>query len=190
MKPSKKHKINAERLSEFKDSYVHLINASTRTDTFPRKSLGPSSDIESWLQLRTIVSRNAGPAGPIYLIYGPIYQTQTGPWVNRNFNPVVGWETSINDLVQFPPQTLIAALDGAIARAETEAKDAQARERGLTGIIARFIRWPLELREAVGGGQTSQSIAVTIGFLGQVLVGLTTSWILYIIQKLVQKLLE
>ena len=189
MRPSQRHSVNASRLREFRNAYVQLINASIRNDTFPRTSMGPLVDTKDWMALFDAVSRSAGPAGPIYLIYGPIYQTHSGPWVNGAFNPVVGWKTSIDDIEQFPPQTLIAALDGAIARAETESLDSQIREKGITGLIARFIRWPLELREAVGRGAAVQNVAMTIGFIGQVLVGLSTAWVIYLIKLLTNNLL-
>lgn len=189
MKPSQRHATNAERLSNFRNAYVQLINASIQKDAYPKISMGPGGDVNEWMLLRHQVSRLAGPAGPIYPHYGPIYQTHSGPWVNSNFNPVVGWETSINDIKQFPPQTLITALDGAITRAETEVCDAREREKGITGLIAKFIRWPLELKEAVGKGSAIQKAALTLGVMGQVLVGLTTAWILYVIQLIANKIL-
>ncbi len=169
---------------------MQLINVSKRQDTFPRKSMGPALDPNSWQALFDEVSRAAGPAGPIYPQYGPIFQTHSGPWVNSGFNPVVGWKTSVDDIEQFPPQTLITALDGAIARAQAESEDALNREKGFTGFIARFIRWPLELREAVGKGAVIQNAALTVGFVGQIFVGVASGWIVYLINLAFKSLID
>lgn len=190
LKPSQRHSRNAERLFKFRNAYVQLINASVLRDTFPRKSMGPAIDEIKWQALIDEVSRGAGPAGPIYPLYGPIFQTHSGQWINRGFNPVVGWKTSIDDIEQFPPQTLISSLDGAVARAQSEAEDARDRERGLTGFIARFIRWPLELREAVGKGAVIQGAALTVGLLGQVFVTVTSGLIIYWINTVIWSLIR
>jgi len=49
--------------------------------------------------------------------------------------------------------------------------EASERERGITGLIAAFLRWPSDLREAVGPGHPAQLVAAgVIGVIGQLVV--------------------
>jgi hypothetical protein len=89
----------------------------------------------------------------------------------NNVDPVTNWEMSLRDPEQLSPQSVVASVESAVARATQEAEDAARRERGLTGLIASFLRWPSDLREAVGPGHPAQRAAAgVIGVFGQVLV--------------------
>lgn len=95
-------------------------------------------------------------------------------YVMNDVDPMANWELSLRDPEQFAPHTLIASVESAIARAKQEAIEATGRERGLTGLIAAFLRWPSDLREAVGPGHPAQLAAASvIGVIGQILVAAT-----------------
>jgi hypothetical protein len=92
-------------------------------------------------------------------------------YVMNAVDPVTNWEMSFRDPKQLPPDSLEASVQAAIARATQEAIEAARRERGLTGLIAAFLRWPSDLREAVGPGRPGQRRAAgVIGVFGQLVV--------------------
>ena len=189
MKPSQRHAVHANRLVEFRNAYVALINASHREYQFPATVYVAAGDTMRWTQLRDAVARAAGPAAPVYPRYGTLFQLRSGGWVQDRANPVLHWETAMRNCELLAPDTLVGALDGAIARAYAERDDAQAREKGFTGLVARFLRWPWELREAVGGGAVARRSAYAVGVGGQVIAGLITAGILAGIAKLASRLL-
>jgi hypothetical protein len=75
------------------------------------------------------------------------------------------------------PATVVSAVNLAIGRAQERLITAQQHERGLVGAISAILRWPCTLRAAVGEGRPKQRAAVTIGVIGQILVGAATAWV-------------
>ncbi len=89
----------------------------------------------------------------------------------NDVDPMTNWEMSLRDPEQFSPDTVISSVESAVARAKQEAVEAADRERGLTGLIAAFLRWLSDLREAVGPGHPAQLAAAgVIGVIGQLFV--------------------
>jgi hypothetical protein len=190
MKPSKRINSDVAKLRAFREAYLALLEASVPQDAWPYKTYAPKGDQALWFQLRTKVAQTAGPAGIVYGKYGTIYRTQSGPYVNPGFHPVVNWEVSIKDSEQFSPLNLCTALDAAIANADSMEQEAAERERGLIGLLAKFIRIPADLREAVGEGPGSQKAATYVGRFSQVIIGLLITWLGALIPYLIQKLIE
>jgi hypothetical protein len=182
--------IDSEKLNAFRDAYVSLINASVAREVWPYQTYAPAGDQESWYRLRTAVAKAAGPAGIVYPRYGAIYRTQSGPWVNSGFHPVTNWEVTIKDSKQFTPLNLLTALDAAIANVDSMKNEAIDREKGLIGLLARFLRIPADLREAVGGDAKTQKAATFVGVISQILIGLITTWLGVLIPQLLQRILE
>ena len=78
---------------------------------------------------------------------------------------------SLRSPEELSPDIVVSSVEGAIGAARQEAAEAQQRERGLTGFIAAFVRWPSNLREAVGPDNRAQRTAAgAIGVLGQIIV--------------------
>jgi hypothetical protein len=190
MKPSKRINSDVAKLRAFQDAYLALLEASVHQDAWPYRTFAPKGDQEIWFQLRTKVAQTAGPAGIVYGKYGAIYRTQSGPYVNPGFHPIVNWEVSIKDADQFSPLNLQTALDAAIANADSMALEAADREKGLIGLLAKFIRIPADLREAVGEGSSSQKAATYVGRFSQVVIGLLVTWLGALIPYLIQKLIQ
>jgi hypothetical protein len=190
MRPSKRIRSDAAKLRAFQDAYSALLGASVLHNAWPHKAYAPKVDEAIWFQLRTKVAQTAGPAGIVYGEYGTMYRTQSGPYVNPGFHPIVNWEVSIKDAEQFSPLNLQTALDAAIANADSMELEAADRERGLIGLLAKFIRIPTDLREAVGGGSGSQKAATYVGRVSQVVIGLITIWLSALIPFLIQKLIQ
>ncbi len=160
----------------FRNAYVDLVNcARPRQDVF-LLALGPGVDPASWQAKRRAVASAAGTAAVPYGRYGGTLTLRNAAYIMHNVDPVTNWELSLRDTAQLSPEMVVAAVDAAIARARQEADDAAQRERGFTGTIAAFLRWPANLREAVGSGHPAQRTAAgVIGIFGQVLVGALTT---------------
>lgn len=171
VKPSERCRRDAELMREFREAYVELLNNSRMVDDFIRSELRPANDEREWQRMRTIVAMAAGAAANAYRRYGGTYTMRNAAYIMPNVDPVANWEMSFKDPEQMPPQSVVSSVEAATARASEEAVEAARRERGLTGVIASFIRWPSDLREAVGAGHPAQRRAAgLIGFVGQVVV--------------------
>jgi len=176
MRPSQQFKRDAELVYAFREAYVALLN-STRPHQ-PRfiTQLGPAVPIEEWNRLRHAVSVAAGAAGPAYHRHRGTFALRNAAYVMSGVDPVANWEMSLRDPEQLAPETIISAVEAAIGAARQKAAEAKDRERGLVGLIAAFLRWPSELREAVGPGQSAQRAAAgVLGVLAQLLVGILGS---------------
>lgn len=69
------------------------------------------------------------------------------------------------------PEMVLRSVEGAIGTARQEAVEAERHEHGLTGLVAGFLRWPSNLREAVGPSNRAQRTAAgAIGVVGQIIV--------------------
>jgi hypothetical protein len=76
-----------------------------------------------------------------------------------------------------------------IGRYRQSARDARVRESGITGMVARFVRFPSDVREAAGletkAGQTS---AFVVGVVAQVIAALVAAGLLTLIGTVVAHL--
>lgn len=156
----------------FRSAYVDLLNsARSACDGAFSTILVPDVEDTLWASKRRDVAIAAGAAGVPFARHGANYMLRNAAWVISDVDPVTNWEMSLRDPEQLSPEMVVASVEAAIGRAEQEALEATQRERGLTGIIAAFIRWPANLREAVGPGNSAQRAAAgAIGMLGQLIV--------------------
>lgn len=161
---------------EFRNAYVALTNhARPVSDGWSLARLEPNGIAEAeWSRLYFETAKAAGAAALAYPKYGGTFTLRNAAYILNNVDPVANWEMSIRDPEQLDPRTIIASIEAAISRARQESQDASERERGLTGFIAAFLRWPSTLREAVGPGP-QRAAAGVIGVFGQILVGIVAS---------------
>lgn len=161
----------------FRSAYVDLVNsARPGQGGFFLPALVPAVDQPSWQVKRRAVATAAGTAAIPYDRYGGTFTLRSAAHIMNNVDPVTNWELSLRDPELLAPETVVASVDAAIAKATKGAHDAAQRERGLTGVIAAFLRWPSDLREAVGSGHPAQRRAAgAIGIFGQILVGAFTT---------------
>jgi len=164
----------------FREAYVQLVNASrtgSRNGSFlPSLVPGNGVNAQEWNRLRSKVAATCGAAGPSYNRHGGTFTLRNAAYISNNVNPVDNWDLSFRDPEQFPPETVLSAVEAAIASAAQKASDARDRERGVTGIIAAFLRWPSTLREAVDPESSGQQWAAgVIGVAGQIVVGIVAS---------------
>lgn len=177
MKPSERYKRDAELMQVFRQAYVDLVNhARPHGDGYSLTVLRPNTDNETWQRKRAEVAGAAGMAGVPYARYGGTMTFRNAAYVMHDVNVVANWEFSLRDPEQLSPEVILSSVDAAVARARQVARDATERERGLTGLIAAFLRWPSNLREAVGPDRSAQRTAAgVIGVFGQIVVGIVAS---------------
>lgn len=166
-------------MMEFRNAYVDLANYTERVPkgmTMSELVQAKTVSDQDWVQAYSAVSQAAGAAASAYQRYGGTFILRNVAYMTPGVDPVANWEMSLRDPDQLEPQTLIATVEAAIARARQASEEAAERERGLTGLIAAFLRWPSNLREAVGQGPPAQRTAAgVIGVIGQVVVGAITA---------------
>lgn len=163
---------------EFRNAYVALLNSAKVVDNdgWTSSELGPKVDNATWQERMRAVAAASGSAGPAYLRYGGTWTMRNAAYITKNVDPVSNWQMSIKRPDNMPVENVLSAVDAAIARAQQEADDARQRERGLTGVIATFLRWPSTLREAVGPDSGAQRAAAGfVGVFAQVFVGALTA---------------
>jgi hypothetical protein len=161
----------------FREAYVDLVNNARPTEgDYFLTVLAPALDQQSWQHKRSAVAAAAGAAAGPYGRYGGTYTLRNAAYILNDIDPVTNWEMSLRDPEQMHPESVISSVDAAIAAASQAAIEALQRERGLTGVIASFIRWPSNLREAVGSGHPAQRRAAgAIGIVGQAVVAALTT---------------
>jgi hypothetical protein len=178
VKPSEHLKRDADVLSLFRNAYVDLVNHARphREDMYAMVELRSNTDHATWQAKRSEVAGAAGMAGAAYGRHGGTMTLRNAAYIMNDVDPLTNWEMSLRDPEQMSPETVIASVDSAVARARQLSREAAERERGLTGLIAAFLRWPSNLREAVGPGRSAQRRAAgVIGIIGQVVVGAITA---------------
>ena len=156
MRPSERYRRDAQAVRAFRDAYDRFIGASHSSD-----------------EARQQVGLLAGPAGEA-TDRARLSVLQAG----MQFNPIRNWSGSLSS------RTIHSFCDSAFGSLMTRADEAAERERGLVGLLARFLRFPVDVREAAGfeseAGRTfalwaavaAQVLAIVIGAGVLALIGL------------------
>jgi hypothetical protein len=179
MKPSQRYLQDSNLMMEFRNAYVELIKHAHAVPaglTLTVLEAAPGVSRGEWTRLYSETAQAAGAAASAYPRYGGTFTLRNAAYIMNNVDPVANWQMSIKDPQQLEPTAIVSTVEAAISRARQASVDAAARERGLTGLIAAFLRWPSNLREAVGVGRSAQRTAAgVIGVVGQILVGIIAS---------------
>jgi hypothetical protein len=179
MKPSQRYLQDSNLMTEFRNAYVALINHAHAVPTGLTLTVletAPGVSHAEWTRLYSETSQAAGAAATAYSRYGGTFTLRNAAYIMNNVDPVANWQMSIKDPQLLEPTTVISTVEAAISRARQASVEAARRERGLTGLIAAFLRWPSNLREAVGPARSAQRTAAgVIGIVGQLLVGIVAS---------------
>lgn len=101
-----------------------------------------------------------------------------GTWNTHRVNPALVWSTLLDDYPVVTPDLMFTVGGQAVGILESLHEEATARERGLPGLLARFVRFPVQVREAAGlpgrtfrGGLLSGLVALLQGLLVTILGG-------------------
>lgn len=169
MKPSQRFAADADLLIAFREAYVDLINSSRGTSDGLYTTMTSAVSQPDYQVKRREVALASGPAAVAYSRYGGTYTMRRA--VAVHVNPVLNWEMSLRSPADLSPHLVVSSVEAAIGAAHEKAREAKQRERGLTGLVAAFLRWPANLREAVGpDSQAQRNVAGAIGMFGQVVV--------------------
>lgn len=172
MKPSERYRADVQALNEFREAYVNLVNATKAVRPMFVVELRPAIPQDEWERLRFRVTVAAGTAIAAYQRWsGATLTMRNAAYVMQGVNPVVNWEMSLRDPEQLRPETVLGAIETAIGSAQRQADEAATREHGVVGFVAALLRWPSELREAVGPGHRFQRQAAgAVGVFGLIMV--------------------
>lgn len=179
---SKRLQIELEAVRRFHEALQPCIAQylPTRdvTDTF--SLLVPIGDEEEREGHRRSLAAAAGPAAQVAQKRG-LHMNARG----RQVNPIAAWEEFFRSEPVMWPKSLDAFSRALVGQLEHEVHLAEERERGVVGLIARFVRLPLEVREAAG--LTGRSGVVATGFtlmLQTLLVGVVSGVLVALIIRL------
>ncbi|APF34907.1 hypothetical protein [Microbacterium paludicola] len=155
VKPSKKIERDIARLERFRDLFSELFDGPE-----PRPGLVQE------------VAIAAGESRQAYADHdGRMFPVQDDIYLTPNATPMTHWKSAFHDASDLDPMTVVAAVDLAIGRAQQRLEESREREKGVVGLIAAILRWPSDLREAVGPSPGQKRAAQALGVIGQILVG-------------------
>jgi len=168
-RPSVQTRADLQRLREFQLAFVELVNASEGT-AFGLRALVPKSDEAEWMAKRQRTALMAGAAASAY-------QRQSGGTLQvQNFgkmqkiDPVANWQIAIDAPISLEPKVLVSTIEYVVGTTQVRLEEELGRERGIFGVLAAFLRWPDDLRDAVGGSRKRRRSAKAVGVAGQVFV--------------------
>lgn len=169
MKPSARLQLELEDVRRFHEALQPYIAAHHRdrdiTGTFVfQEARGDEDEIE---RLRQELAAASGPAAAVAGRRGVHIEAD-----GRRLNPIAAWDIFFDVSPVVWPSQLDAYSRALQARIESEVRLAQERERGLVGFLARFLRLPIEVREAAGltGKPALAATGVTVA-IQTILVG-------------------
>jgi hypothetical protein len=143
-------------------------------------------------RLQSVMPRVARAAGRAALAFQnsghSVDYKPPGTWQRTSMNPALVWSTLLDDYPIVTPSLLVTIGSQAIGTLESLHDEAAERERGVAGLLARFVRFPVRVREAAGlpsksvsGGLLSGVVALFQGLfvtaLGGALVYPLVHWL-------------
>lgn len=154
---------HANALDEFRDAFLTLLDLRAK----------PKVKEAAVAKQRSEVNRLSGPAA-VALEAAKLYMgTRDPPNVGGRqqvFNVAQNWSLALDPSPASPlrPQDVTDFAERGASQLRARAERERQRERTLAGFAARFIRWPLEVRDIAGlppksaGGRAVLSLAVLV----------------------------
>jgi hypothetical protein len=171
VRPSQRYLRDLKRLARFHDAFAEVMQHVHRVPTgMSIWELQPRPGHEAEFERAAALCANAaGAADEANRRHGGLIHTgRMG--AELTLDPVRNWAVVLEQPWRLGPEDVLGLVKAAIGSAQTAAEDAQDQERGLAGLIARFVRLPLEVREAVGAGHVLGAAAYGTGFVVQVVI--------------------
>lgn len=169
MKPAERHEIAKNRILNFRNAYVELINVTDLKNFASSPEKAMNVGLEDWSKLHQKTSSAAGIAELDYFKYGQTFTYTEGFASNYTISPTSAWLRSLKEPHRFPPDLIISVLDSAIAKAEEMSRHSERLNKGIVGLVAGLIRFPNSLAEAVGVERGPSYYATkSIGVVGQI----------------------
>lgn len=192
MKPSERYKSDYNVLKQFKEEYLkyitlHPILGNSLTENLRRDYLNPVQGAERNEGYSTL-GILAGKAHSAYERHGPLLQTGLPGTLTSPQNPLENWAATLNSNRVFNSATLITCLDQSIGKAQSAWEGAVRNEKGFTGLVARYLRWPKELKEAVEPGNSRLgTVANYFGWAVNIILPIAVAVISGIILEIMRK---
>jgi len=177
VKPSERFGADVTNLIEFRDAFIDMINATQVVSPRFIQQRVPNVDPTTWNGVRHRVAVAAGPARLAYNRHGDQLSLRQFGTVTNGISPVANWEMALSAPESLPPESVVSMVETAAGLAFSRQKQAAGNEKGVVGLVAAFMRWPSNLREAVGPGSTQRRAATVVGIAGQVLTGVIVAGI-------------
>lgn len=164
MKKSTEYTELIPKVREFRDEFQQLLDLGV---SFHKYSTIPN---EAW-QIRERVGLLAAGAAHGIVMAGAMVMHQDAPIAGgrrTTINPATSWSQAIDGDGFIEPRHVLDSCNLAIGQLDEMRLQAERTERSLAGRVARFIRFPAEVREAAGfrpgtaAGRTTLGIAAAI----------------------------
>ena len=176
MKKSEIYRRRRDAVQAYRDAYDQLVEALERVPVgiTTWELRGRHGEEEKTRMLTEQVSLAAGAAGEVAQEYGAYMSVQkTGYSPTQTVNPILAWRTSLDAPWLLPPDHVLSVAMSLIGRLDAKYQEAVLRERSLAGRVAAFVRFPMDVREAVGTGTGGlRRVAVGVGILAQLFVAI------------------
>lgn len=156
---------------DFRDALVSLM------EVMERRSESVTGHFYRWVPkpqqegrgetLRSTVSELAGPASNAANEAGILVTLQEPLAVggrSHTVNAIMSWSTILDPPNLLTAQAVLDYCSQVIGSLQAEKKSAEAQERSLAGRVARFVRFPFDVREATGLPDRKAVNAAAVGF--------------------------
>lgn len=148
MKYSQKYQLDSENLSIFLNCFSNLVRSSHLDRSGGHSRIVPRVDDETWNKVLSETAYSSGGASESFRRFGNNFRVKSGS-VFVEVNPVDSWWHSIERPEEFNPNLVVNAVQYAIGKAEKARDRALRSEKGIVGLIGRFIRIPESIMESV-----------------------------------------
>ena len=129
----------------------------------------PRVDDETWNKVLSETAYSSGGASESFRKFGNNFRVKSGS-VFVEVNPVDSWWHSIERPEEFNPNLVVNAVQYAIGKAEKARDRALRSEKGIVGLIGRFIRIPESIMESVNPEhKIERNSARLIGYVIQII---------------------
>ena len=176
MRRSARYEAYVRDLSSFLDAYTTLV-AAVRQATDGSYMLGVDSSLDFLRpEDNYLLDQTAEAAGRAHAaVTASGYHMQQ---FGQVFNPIVDWQRSFLG-AGVSPDTVASYTRQLMGMYERRAADARDKEKGLVGLLATFVRFPTDVREAAGlSSKAGQASAFLVGVAAQVLAALIVTGVL------------
>jgi hypothetical protein len=195
MKHSARLARERDDVQRFKDAYIRLLSMHDAGEVvgLGTRVMVPGPDIadDALAQQRSEVARLAGAAGEVAMRHGAIsYVNPPGTVTGLiPFNAILSWSDTFDDLsyTSLTSDHLLGITDQLLGKLDRERLTAEEQEGTLAGWIARFVRFPSEVRDAAGfdprsrrGKATFWTVAIVQGAIGSIIAAIVIALCVFV----------
>jgi hypothetical protein len=157
-------------LTEFMKRYVEYVGFHEPRQDYVEYYWVPRPGSETEIrQLHPRLALAAGRAAAAFETTGVFIAYKPSGTMNRMaVNPATAWNSFTDRFPVVTPPNMMDVGNQALGKLNSLYQQAKERERGLAGLVARFIRFPVAVREAAGLPPKTVSGGLLTGFVALV----------------------